>query len=461
MLQTAQPTAAALEVGVDTRYDSENAVEETAQLLAAQANTGRPVLAVLEHSAIGSVGAALVDELGEVTPVPPADWDGDDFSSVWKFVSDGAGGWRFSVTDEGVLSGDPGYQAPADPPPVTDPTGPAPGTRTLGVGGVATPAGAVLATADSTAPLTITRPGVYDGQGHKVGRITVKSPNVTVQNYRVNAGGQYGAVLDADDVVFQNNDIKGLTPSGDGDLNAITFWGDRVKIRNNTAVNFVSGDPGDSHTDFIQTWVSSSHPKASDDVEIVGNKATGPANPGRDPKVPSIHQFLMVEGAGQGGNSGGSGKPSGWLIADNEIGDSWNQAIKLDGVDNFTITRNRFVGSSDHVIEVTDASTGVKFYDDNEIGSGYGSIGTSVTDGAGPGEPPVVTPPPVEQPPVTDPPVVDPPVVEPPVVVDPPPVTDPPVVVPPPTQPPPAPAPGNWWARLWARVWAWLTGRAA
>lgn len=266
-----------------------------------------------------------------------------------------------------------------DPAPVPQPV--PSGAQTLGVGGVATPAGAKLATADSIAPLTITSQGVYDGQGHKVGRITVKASGVTVQNYRIVAGGQYGAVLDADDVTLQNCDISGITPSGDGDLNAITAFGDRIKIRYNTAINFVSGDPGDSHTDFIQTWVSGSHPKAGKDWEIVGNKATGPANPGRDLKVPSIHQFLMVEGAGQGGNTGGSGKPSGWLIADNEIGDSWNQAIKLDGVDNFTITRNRFVGSSDHVIEVTDASTNVRFLDDNVIGNGYGSIGTEVVGG--------------------------------------------------------------------------------
>jgi hypothetical protein len=92
----------------------------------------------------------------------------------------------------------------------------------------------------------------------------------------------------------------------------------------------------------------------------------------------------MVEGAGQGGNTGGSGNPSGWLVADNEIGDSWNQAIKLDGVDDFTIARNRFVGSSDHVIEVTAASSGVKFMDDNQVGSGYGSIGMPVTKGTTP-----------------------------------------------------------------------------
>lgn len=319
----------------------------------------------------------------------------------------------------------PAPQPAPEPTPVPEPApeprpGPS-GAQTLGVGGVATPAGAKLATSDTTSPITFTSPGVYDGQGHTAGRITVKAPGVTVQNYRIVAGGQYGAVLDADDVTLQNCDISGVSPSGDGDLNAITAFGDRIKIRYNTAIDFVSGDPGDSHTDFIQTWVSRSHPKAGKDWEIVGNKATGPANPGRDPKVPSIHQFLMVEGAGQGANTGGSGKPSGWLIADNEIGDSWNQAIKLDGVDNFTITRNRFVGSSNHVIEVTAASSGVKFLADNEITGQYGAIGVPV-----PAPTPEPTPAPAPAPEPSPRPV---------------------------PAPAPAPAPTSWWDRFvaWLR----------
>jgi hypothetical protein len=277
--------------------------------------------------------------------------------------------------------------APGTPAPVPPPA------QTLGVGGIATPPGAVLATADTIAPLTITKPGVYDGGGHTCGHVTVKASGVTVQNYRVAALNQYSVMFDGDDVTIQNNDLAGVKPSGDGDLNAITGFGQRAKLRYNSAVNFVTDDPGGSHTDFIQHWVSASHPKAGKDWEIVGNKATGPANPKRDPKIPSIHQFLMVEGAGQGGNTGGTGKPSGWLIADNEIGDSWNQAIKLDGVQDFVITRNRFVGSSDHVLEVTAASTGVTFLDDNVVGPGYGSVGVPVTAGSGqPAPAPAPTP---------------------------------------------------------------------
>lgn len=263
-------------------------------------------------------------------------------------------------------------------------------TQTLGVGGVGTPAGAILTTSDSSSALNIstsgssTNPRVYDGQGHTVGRINVNASNVVVQNFRINANSQYGAYLDGNNIVFQNNDIKGLRRTGDGDLNAITAFGNNIKIKYNTAIDFVSGDPGDSHTDFIQTWVSSSHPVASANWEIVGNKAVGPDNPGREDDVASIHQCVMAEGKGRGGNSGGDGDPHNWLIADNEFGDSWNQCIKLDGVDNVNVTRNKFVGSSDHVMDVSSASSGVKYWSDNQVTGDYGNVGYNVTGGSGP-----------------------------------------------------------------------------
>lgn len=284
------------------------------------------------------------------------------------------------ITHDATVTATPSAPGTPVPDPVPPPTG-----QTLGVGGIATPAGAILATADTTAPLTITQAGVYDGAGHKVGRVTVKASGVVVQNYRIVAGGQYGAVLDADDVTLQNCDITGVRPSGDGDLNAITFFGNRIKILCNTAVDFVVGDPGGSHTDAIQTWVSSSHPTASSDIEIRGNRFVGPANPSRDSKIPSIHQCLMAEDYGRGGNSGGSSSGMrNWLIADNYFGDSWNQCLKLAGVDDVTITRNVFAGSSDKVIEVDDGSN-VVLYSDNVVGAGYGSVGVPVT--TGPGQP--------------------------------------------------------------------------
>lgn len=275
------------------------------------------------------------------------------------------------------------YAAGTTPPP---PTG-----QTLGVGGVSTPAGAILTTSNSSSALNISTSGtsgsprVYDGQGFTVGRINVTANYVTVQNFNISANSQYGTVLDGNNITFQNNDIKNVIVSGDGDLNAITAWGNNIKIMYNTANNYISGNPGDSHTDFIQTWVSSSHPTASSNWSIVGNQATGPLNPSRLNSVPSIHQCIMVEDYGRGGNSGGSTTGiSGWYIADNEFRGSWNQDIKIDGGDNFDITRNRFTGDSDLVCDFF-SGTGNKFYSDNIIGSGYGSVGVTITPGPGPG----------------------------------------------------------------------------
>lgn len=292
-----------------------------------------------------------------------------------------------------------GYPAPSTPtwltggttpPPTPTPT---PITRKAGVGGVATPAGATLATSDSTSALNITSggtssaPRVYDGQGHTCGRITVTASNVVVQNYNVRSGNQYGAVLNADNITFQNNDIKNVRVSGDGDLNAMTVWGNGIKILYNTAQDFVSGDPGGSHTDFMQTWVSSSHPVNSSNWQIIGNVATGPANPGRNNSIPSIHQCLMVESAGRGGNSGGSGSQNNWQVCSNTFGASWGQDMKFDtastGID---ICHNKMVGSSDRCIE-NDAGGGIKWWSSNTVGSGYGSIGMSVTSGTGPANP--------------------------------------------------------------------------
>jgi hypothetical protein len=264
--------------------------------------------------------------------------------------------------------------------------------QSLGVGGVETPPGAVLVdNQDSLYTIssggTPDEPEVYDCQGNTVvGGIVIDADNVVVQNCYVDAQQQYGIYSDNhDNVTIQNNDIKGVTPSGDGDLNAITFFGNKTRILYNTAIDFVAGDPGDSHTDFIQTWVSDSHPTASDDVEIRFNKAVGPANPDHDPSIPSIHQFLMAEDYGCGGNSGGdTDGMKNWIVADNEIGDSWNQAIKIDGPDNVAVTRNKFVGSSDRAIEVTDESSEVKFYEDNTVGADYGEVGTDITPGPGP-----------------------------------------------------------------------------
>src|SRR4051812_2451717 len=106
------------------------------------------------------------------------------------------------------------------------------GTQTLGVGGVSTPPGAILATSDQTGvQLNITtsgtaaNPRVYDGQGHTIGKIEIRANYVVVQNYRVRPRANLGISIGYGDakvnhVTVQNNDIKDVMLSGDGDLNA-------------------------------------------------------------------------------------------------------------------------------------------------------------------------------------------------------------------------------------------------
>jgi hypothetical protein len=263
-------------------------------------------------------------------------------------------------------------------------------TQTLGVGGIAAPAagpGVVLATADRATKLTITTPNtIYDGGGFQVtGGIDVKADGVTVQNFRINAQRQYGVYAEGKNITIQNNDIANVRVSGDKDLNAVTGFGENLRVLFNTAINFVTGDPGESHTDFFQTWISSSHPTGSTGLEVRGNKATGPANPSRLHSIASIHQCVMIEGRGRGGNTGGTGDTKNIIISDNEFGDSWNQCIKLDGVQGAIITRNKFTGSSDHVVASTSASSGIKYYSDNVVSDKYGDVGVPIIAGAGPG----------------------------------------------------------------------------
>lgn len=264
--------------------------------------------------------------------------------------------------------------------------------QTLGVGGIAAPAPASnveLNTADRgdmniTASGTAAVPRIYDGGGKTSGRITISADYIVVQNYYIKPNSQYALYITGSHVTVQNCDIKNVSVSGDGDLNAITLLeGSDIDLLFLTANNYISGDPGDSHTDFVQTWVSSSHDTPVNDVRIIGCQVTGPANPSRSNSIASIHQIIMVESAGHGGNSGGSGTPSNWLIADNELGASWGQDVKLDGGNNFVFTRNRWVGSSDRIFAF-DAGTGNVVWSDNIFGSGYGQVGATITQGNGP-----------------------------------------------------------------------------
>lgn len=249
----------------------------------------------------------------------------------------------------------------------------------LGVGKAATPPDAVLTTQDSTAPLEIKdsgtegRPKVYDGQGHTVGTIKIRANWVVVQNFRIKASGQYGFDSRGAHVTIQNNDVKGVHRSGDGDLNGITFFGDYTSILYNTLDNFVSGDAGDSHTDAVQTW--NTHPGMSSSfVTIKGNLFKGAL---KDDHKTYIHQCVMAEGKDStDGGGGGTGTSHDWLIAGNYC----TADMKFDDIDNVTVTGNEFAGTDKRVVVVTPLSSGFKYLSDNKVTGTYGSVGVPITN---------------------------------------------------------------------------------
>ena len=271
------------------------------------------------------------------------------------------------------------------------PSGPPSGgtapTQTLGVGGVATPAGAHVETGNRGA-FTISsggspgNPVVYDGKGFTSGRITINANYVTVQNYRVNADGQYGIYALGNGNTIQNNEIYNV--HAPGDLNAITLFGSDCTIAfNKTPRDWISGDPGDSHTDCIQIWDTTSKIPTSR-LLVYGNYFDGRLQS----EGPPIHQGLMAEGpASTDGGGGGSGPMQDWHVEGNYWRDDWNQCLKFDDIDNVTITRNTFAGASDRIVEATSLSANVKFYSDNQITGSYGQVGISTTGGAGPANP--------------------------------------------------------------------------
>lgn len=271
---------------------------------------------------------------------------------------------------------------PAPAPTPTTPA-PAPTTQTLGVGGVATPTNALALPPVTNGKSSVTASGVYDCKGATVkGWVNVKGDNITIQNCVIDANYQYGVVTEGTNNTIQNNQIKNI--HAPGDLNVITFYGNGTRLLFNLADNAVTGNPGDSHTDFAQSWVSKSHFVASDDVEIRGNSAVGPANPDRLNSVPNFHQFLVVEDYNRGGNSGGNTDGmKNWRIIGNRIGCSWNQDIKNDGVDGMIVSNNDFVGSSDHAMQQASGS-GLQFFSSNKVGPDYGNTGVPITEGAGP-----------------------------------------------------------------------------
>lgn len=264
------------------------------------------------------------------------------------------------------------------------------GTREAGVGGIDPPAagpGVTLVTADIGSRLEITTDGVtYDGGGHSVPGITIEADDVTIQNFVIHNCERDAVSIFGANVTVQNCDIYGIADGGEGDINAFTVFGDGHSILYNTAgvTDFlVSGDPGGSHTDFVQSWNTSSK-RSTSNLTIQGNVVVGPAT--SDERF--IHQGVQGEGKGStDGGGGGTGVSQNWLIADNIFDfDCENQILNFLDIDNVKITRNTFSGSASRIVGTGDGSTGIVFYDDNIITGSYGTT-PSQTPGPGPGAP--------------------------------------------------------------------------
>jgi len=288
-----------------------------------------------------------------------------------------------NITDLSILLSNWGKTANPNPNPTPNPQ---PGEQRLGVGGVATPPGAILSTADTTADLDISTSGtagsprVYDCKGHTIGSVKIRANYVVVQNCRIDATGQYGVDAKGSNfVTVQNNDIKGVQISGDGDLNAITFYGNNHKYLYNTAINFVEVEnAGGSHTDAIQTW-NDDPGEESNNILIKGNRFEGPPSEG---PADHIHQGVICEGKDSTDGGGGGDKESrNWLID----GNYFTADLKFDDCDDVHVTRNTFAGNDKRAVVVTSLSTGFKYYSDNIVtGTLSVGIGATVTPGAGP-----------------------------------------------------------------------------
>jgi hypothetical protein len=281
----------------------------------------------------------------------------------------------------------------ADPGPGPGPD-PTPGNQTLGVGGVATPPGAILATGNTTSPLNITTSGtpdnyrVYDGKGFTCGALKIRANYVVVQNYRVRAQSNLGISIGYGDakvnhVVVQNNDVKDCR--GPGDINAMEVWGDQITIAYNTAIDAITGDAGGSHTDFIQTWNTHGGWNTTN-LRVIGNRATGEPDDAREHINTHYNQALIGEGAGASSGGGGSGVSSDWWID----GNYWTADCKFDDIDRVTFTRNTFAGIDKRAVVVSSKSTDFRYYSDNRIADGGRAtvgIGASVIPGPGPATP--------------------------------------------------------------------------
>jgi hypothetical protein len=209
----------------------------------------------------------------------------------------------------------------------------------------------VTTTNDSSKPLKITKPGVYDGAHHKVPSITIKADCVTVKNFVVSGGSQTGIVSEGHDNTISDNDISQIS-YGTDDLDALRFFGDNTKILRNKVHNLVKGKLRDAHPDGgAQTWASKSHPTSSH-VLIADNDWRGF----------DFHQCVTAEGPkSTDGPGGGSGTSSDWTIRNNHCEGTSNQAIVLRDIHDVRIVGNTFAGKDNKAVQMADGTSGVTF----------------------------------------------------------------------------------------------------
>ncbi|HTK65442.1 MAG TPA: right-handed parallel beta-helix repeat-containing protein [Pseudonocardia sp.] len=205
----------------------------------------------------------------------------------------------------------------------------------------------VCTTEDSAAQLRITRPGVYDGRGHRVPSILITAAGVTVRNFVVSGGTQTGIWSQGAGNTIADNDISNIG-YGHDDIDAIRWFGDGTRILRNTIHDLVRGAIRDAHPDCAQTYANSL--PGSSHVLIEGNRCLGL----------DYHQCFMAEGPrSTDGGGGGGGVSRDWRIEDNLCEGTSNQAIALRDIHDVAIVDNTFAGRNTKAIQRTDGTSGL------------------------------------------------------------------------------------------------------
>lgn len=256
--------------------------------------------------------------------------------------------------------------------------------QTLGPGGIPTAnCGAALVTcltSNQTSDYQFsTVNGTLDCQSHTLKKLIVNADGATAQNCFISGAGNAGIYAIGANITIQNNDVSHVNEGGAGDINAVTWFGDGMKLLFNNYHDVVSGALNGSHTDCMQTWATGTSiygkaRNASSNVLIKGNRCTGP--PASDPNY--IHQCSMAEGPDTtDGGGGGSGVSQNWTFEDNYCQTYGTQNLKFDDIHTVMVRRNTFAGSANKVVATGSLSTGITFVtsgaDANIITGSYGA----------------------------------------------------------------------------------------